>query len=428
MVLYGLLGGISKGAGFLLLPVLAQKFSPSELGVLDLMATITSFLSFLLTLQLESAVMRFWNDCKSEPERANLISSSIFLVLIVGVIALATMAIFSGRISQIIFNDLNHGYIIVIGSFQALLQSIVSIPSTGLRMQRRIIEFNLLQILQIILYFIIATLFIFKIKLGIEGVALALLFSYIPMLVVSLILQRKLIRLSFNKDLVFSGLKYGLPMLPAVMMTWFNAEVDKVLLLKYSTLESIGLFGVSEKLSGVIILIISIFVLAWTPLSLEAITLEASERDRFFKRILKLYSFSLFGIAGAGVLILPFVVDVLFPKSYSASLPIVPWLITAFIFKGASSITGIGVLITKKTFFNSIITVFGATINLIAGIWAIPRLGLLGAAVGTFLAYFFVMLCQSFISKRLTGINFNLTPICILAVVFIFFSHIFLKV
>jgi O-antigen/teichoic acid export membrane protein len=372
--------------------------------------------------------MRFWNECKGKNETATLFSSFVLAVFGIGVTLSILSALFSSNLSQIIFNNSKYNFILTLGIFQSLLQALISIPLVSLRMEKRILEYNLLQIVQIVFYFVIAYFFIFQIEPSIDGVAIALLLSFIPMLLIGFILQKHLLTLKLNKNILFAGLKYGLPLMPAVMMTWFNTEIDKILLIKFSTIDAVGIFAVAEKFSGLIILIISIFSLAWTPISLEIINFNKNDRDRFYKKIFSLYSLMLFGIATLFFLFIPFLLDSLFNDIYSKSLYIIPWLIGAYIFKGASSITGIGVLISKKTFFNSIVSVFGGMINLIVGIWAIPRYGLLGAAVGMFFSQFFIMLAQSILSQRLVGIKFNFLPIIFSAIIFFIISHLVLTI
>ena len=59
-IIYGLGGGLVKGFSFFLLPIYTSIFSPSDYGKIEMIVVITSFLSAILIIGMDSAQSFLW--------------------------------------------------------------------------------------------------------------------------------------------------------------------------------------------------------------------------------------------------------------------------------------------------------------------------------------------------------------------------------
>ena len=65
---------------FLLLPLYTSILTTEEYGVYDLIITISTFLSPLITLLMEESMFRFLIDCENEEEKKKVISQTILYI------------------------------------------------------------------------------------------------------------------------------------------------------------------------------------------------------------------------------------------------------------------------------------------------------------------------------------------------------------
>ena len=196
-------------------------------------------------------------------------------------------------------------------------------------------------------------------------------------------------------------------MFPSVFVTWLNNQADRFLLLFFLGLGAVGIFGASAKIVSIITLLVTIFRQAWSPLSIDALDKEESERNEFYSKGLNYYMLIMFSIAIVIVLLSKPLLNLLVPDEYHAGYIIIPWLLGAKILHGAASFTNLGTVISKKTSANSIAAWTGAILNVGFGLLLIPKYGISGAAIGSFVAEFVFFSILWFVTIRLTTVKFN---------------------
>jgi len=195
-------------------------------------------------------------------------------------------------------------------------------------------------------------------------------------------------------------------MFPAVVVTWANNQVDRMILLAFLGVSVVGIFGAAARIAMLIGLLVTIFQQAWTPIAIENIDNE-SGRNEFYRRALNYYAGAMAAIALVLVAFSKEVLALLVPTEYLAGYVVIPWLIGAQILHGSGGITNLGMLISKRTFGNSIAAWTGVAVNLGLGLLLIPQVGIWGAALGSFFAELvFTSLLWRF-SVQVTDIQFD---------------------
>lgn len=407
LIAYGIMGGVSRSVNLLLLPILTRKFSPDEYGMIDIVATTTSLLALLMALTLESAVARLWFESVREYKQGQLVSSIIAFVLLFGALLFAVVWAQSDRIASLLLGNPLFGTYVVLGALAALLTALSGIPQIVLRMERKIAHYSALTIIQTVSYVAIALLLIFQFKTGLQGVFVATVLASGLTLGVGLFLVSA--HLSFNLSLssLISSLRFSIPMFPAVAMTWVNSQADRIILLALLGLGVVGIFGAAAKVALIIGLVVSVFQQAWTPLAISHINNESGDYG-FYRRALNYYAVTMTTIALVLAAFSKELLALLVPEEYQGAYVVIPWLIGARILQGSGSITNLGMLISKRTFGNSIAAWIGAAANITLGLLLIPHIGIWGSAIGSFLAGFIFtsLLCR--FSMRVADVRFDL--------------------
>jgi O-antigen/teichoic acid export membrane protein len=410
LIVYGIMGGVSRSVNLLLLPILTRQFTPDEYGIIDLIATGTSLLALFMALSLENSVARLWFESAHGNRQKQLISSIIAFILCFGAILFSVIWLQADRIASLLFGDSLFENYIVLGALAALLMALSVIPQIILRMERKIMQYNALGILQAGSYVAIALLLIYPFQMGLQGVFVATVLASGLSLGVGLCMVKSYIGCNFSLSRLSSALRFSIPMFPAVAMTWVNSQADRFILLALLGIGAVGVFGVAAKIALIVGLVVSVFQQAWTPLAIAQIN-DESGRNEFYRRALNYYAGSMAMIALVLVAFSKEVLSLLAPVEYQAAYVVIPWLIGARILQGSGNITNLGMLISKRTFGNSVAAWIGAATNVAIGLLLIPHVGIWGAAIGSFIAglIFTSLLCR--FTMRLSNVHFDLLKV-----------------
>lgn len=428
LVAYGLMSGISKGINFILLPVFTRQFTTAEYGIIDIIVIFISLIALLIRLSLENAVMRFWFEAVKEKKQHILVSTALLFIFISGTVIIFVIYLFSGSISGLLFKNMaaETGKYIVAGSFAALFMALNTVPLIALRMRRRIFSYNVVNILQSILYVGLALLLIFTNDKNLIEVFIALAVSHLAALIIGLALNKKYLTSNISWNFLKPSLKYSLPMFPGVFTTWVNKQADRILILTFLSLSAVGVFAASARIVAMIALVLTVFKQAWNPLAIEAINKDKNERNAFYKKMFNIYFIVMFSLAVVVLLFTKPLLEMLVPEEYQTGYIIVPWLLGARILYGSSNITNLGSVVSKKTAINSIAAWSGTIINISIGLLLIPAYGIAGAAIGSFIAglVFTIILWKK--TTALEDIEFNKVLFVLVLIGYICFSIGFL--
>jgi O-antigen/teichoic acid export membrane protein len=386
LIAYGIMGGVTRSLNLLLLPILTRLFSPDDYGIIDIIATLTSLLSLFMTLNLPSALARLWFESTKENRQEQLVSSVISFVVLAGSGIFVVIWYQSRWIAGILLDNPLLSAYIVLGALAALLTALCSIAEVILRMERKIARYNILNIVETVSYVALALLLVLRLETGLSGVFVARVIAVGLKLALGFFWVSGHAKFLFSFSDLKSAVSYSLPMFPAVVVTWINNQADRLLLLVFLGLGAVGVFSAAAKIVLIVGLLVSIFRQAWDPLAMELIDSDEARRNEFYRRVLNYYAGAMAAIALVFVAFSREILALVTSTEYQSGYVIIPWLIGAQIFHGSSSITNLGMLVSKRTFGNSIAAWTGAVVNIGLGVLLIPVFEIWGAAIGSFLA------------------------------------------
>jgi O-antigen/teichoic acid export membrane protein len=400
---YGITGGLSRGATLLLLPVLTRAFSPAEYGLADIVATFTSLLAIAVSVILEAAVARMWFD--SGTSRKELVSTTLGFILCLGTATVLAVAVARRQLAVLLLHDISAADYLVVGAVIAACTALFGVVQIALRMDRRIWSYNAAIATQTVGLMVLTGIFVFRLRMGLYGLFVAQMISTILGLLVSLAMIRRYLGVRTSTRLLRNALAYSAPLLPAGGAAWINAQTDRVILLMTLGLGAVGVFGAAAKIALITALVVTAYQLAWTPVLMGAI--EDPSKAWFFRRALNYYGGAMVAFGVALVAASKELIAVAAPPEYHAGYALLPWLVGAQILQGSANITNIGMLITKRTGGNSIAAWMGAVLNVLIAVVLIPRIGLAGAAIGMFISAFVFTTTLMVFSMKVAAVRFD---------------------
>jgi O-antigen/teichoic acid export membrane protein len=425
-VVYGFMAGVSSVTGLILLPLFTRVFSTDQYGVIDIVATLTSILSIFARLSLPSAITRYFYEKKEALDRNSFISTLLAFVLVVSAGLVIVGGMFSNTIASLFLRNKEFGLFVFLGFVSAAFSALSSLPQMVLRMERRIVRFNLLNILYSVFYVGLALYLVFAQSQGLTGVfAASVLASLLQLLLAIAWTRQYLTRYLSFPDLKHS-LKYSLPIIPAVMVTWINRHTDRLVLLAFLGLSGVGIFGAAARIGAVFNFLTTVFRQGWIPYRMFLIKAPEEERNRFYRLVLRYYACGFSSLALIFTAISPEILRILVPAEYHKAYVVIPWIVGATILHASGPITTMGILISERTYAASIAAWGGAVLNVLLAVVLIPALGIRGAAIGTFVAELVFTSMLWYFTARYTNIRFDRKPMIIILICYVFTANVLL--
>lgn len=385
---------------FLTLPVVSWSFNVEDVGRFAMLQTATSFSILFFGLGLDISYVREYHGTNNKHRLLmQTFAPGFILLCIVSVVILLTRP---QAISQFLYG---------VNSFPVAMATVAIFMATYFQrfisLRFRLIEnarsFALLQITPK-LFFLLTIL----------GFTLAYKDNEFHQLVISLCATLWLATLAFTwqmrdeivlvsqqkiNHVELRGLfAYGLPLVLVGLASWCLSGLDKFLLRGISTYEQLGVYSVATSIAAGAAILSNLFNTIWAPLVFkwesEGIALEKMVS---VSRKINAAIYFVFVLSGLFSWLLP----LMLPNAYEG----VQYLIAACLFLPLmytmSEVMGIGLHLARKTRHLAFAYAAAVALNLVLNYQLIPAYGAGGAAIGSAVSSWALLLLRAEFSSRL---------------------------
>lgn len=401
----------TKIFSFLLLFVITFFLTREEVGIYDLVLVTVSLVLPFATLQIPDAVFRWLLDNKSLAQQSKVLSNSFFVIgcslCLLGIISL--FLYFLGISIPYLFET----FLIV--SSGAILQ-VIKMFFRGVKQNKNYVFTEIIYSIISVSLSIILLLVGFKIK--------ALLYANILATVITVLFfgwKMKLATLISKKELDRQVLKpllsYSLPLVPNSISWWGLSSASRYIILFYLGTSMNGIFSISNRLPGILVVIVGVFYMAWQE---KAIVSRGDvDRDEKYSYVFEKYVHVLFGLAvlmlGFNKLILSYIVS----SSFYEAWLYVPFLLMSVVFNSMAGFFGVGYLNSKKTTGVLTSSLIAGIVAIISSILLIPKIGLYGASIANLLGNLTLLLVRIYHARKFFRIKIPIKLIITYLVLFI---------
>ena len=146
------------------------------------------------------------------------------------------------------------------------------------------------------------------------------------------------------------------------------------------------------------VFLVAPFSLVWPPI-MYSIASQANAKEVYAKTLSFYALLGMLVVAGL-VSLSPDLIHIMAGPSYAAAAPVVPLTALAFFLYGANFALMVGIHLTNKMKYYPFGNLIGAVLNIGLNILLIPYLGVLGSALGTFIAYIGLTAYTYWLSNR----------------------------
>ena len=409
--IYGLSSVLGRMVNFLLVPLQTAVLTQSEYGINIDFYSLIAFLIVVTTFGMETAYFRFSE--KKDWDESKVFGTSVTMILLV----LTGLALLTYTFKGIVLQALRYEespeflfYLFVILSLDAL----AAIPFARLRRQNKAKQFAGIKLALIFsnvlvnLYFFLPALwelngtdpwFTHSFR-GVKYIFIANMWASLLMFAL-LIPAFKGVRFNLDKQYTKGLLAFGIPLfiggLAGIANEMLDRQLLKYLLPKESWSEGVGIYGAVYKISIFLVLFNQAFRYAAEPFFFK--NADLSDGKQKMASIMEGFAWVMcvgFVLIISGLDFLKFFID----DKFWVGLHLVPILLLANVILGINTNLNMWYKVSDKTAYGIYITFVGLAVTVLGNLMLIPKMGILGAAITTLVAYTSMFIVSAFWGQR----------------------------
>ena len=389
---------------FIQIPIITYFISKAEYGKASLFSSLIVALPNYIYIGLDQAYTREYQEAE---DKKQLIQQAALIPMIVGILLFIVSIVFAPEISNWLFDSPEYTYIVLYGGVWVLATIIERFILLSIRMEERAIEFSSFSMILKFNVFVLSMLLIWMGWRDFKVIVYGLIFGQLLGDVVLFWRYRQYLDIrgfKLNRELIKRMLKFGLPLMVAISLTNSLTLVDKIFIKNYTTLEDVAIYGAASTIIAVIGVVKTAFTSFWIPTAYR--WHEEQKEIRHFKFVSDAVLFLLTGIFFGLLLFKDLIAHIVVEEAYRDVKYIFGLLAFPQIMYTLSETTNLGIVFSRKTYLNIIVSVLTFLPSMVLNIVLTPVWGYRGAAAASFAAYIMFYFARTYLSNRV-GFGFS---------------------
>lgn len=411
-VIYGLGNVATSILSFLLVPLYVHYLTPSEFGLYALMLIVYNLLSTLTDCGFTQSITRYYYDDSqklSDEQLAifqrTLISTALVATIIISCSIALVCYLVADWVAVDLFSTGSYSLYLKLVAITLLFRGITVTPMMYLRLRERSLAYTLLAFIQIALFLTLNIVLVAILKLGVVGIFYSLLVSNAAYAVLLISAIARDIGLHLHASIAKGLFRFGLPIVPSLLLIWVIDFSDRYLLDLYTTKTEVGIYYLGYKFGQAMLFVVTAFTLGWVPIRFKILAL--AEPKVVYARIATFY------LAGAGLAWLALsvfsreIIVLTSPFAFHRAAAFIPPVAFGYLVFGLSTLLVTGIGVASRTGSYPFVVLAASFLNIILNILLIPRVGAMAAAYSTLAAYVVLAFGSLYFSQRLYPIAYE---------------------
>lgn len=401
--LYALALFLSKGVGFLMIPIFTHFLEPADYGRLDILQTLADLLSIVLIMGLSDALFKFYGEAQN-PEEKSRVAANIFGMAM----AICVMSTFVLQLIAPLLKSMLPGDITLWQTRFLLLSLSVSacllIPLCWYRMKDNAGAYFRASCGRVIMQAGLSLALLYA-GFGITGVMAAGAAAALFWAVKTSIDFWRDHGAAFEWETWRIYFLYGSPLILTGLAGFVLGSFPRWILADHAGVALMAKYALAAKFGLLTALLVQPFELWWTPRRFAVLNSENGPQQcaQNISIGLLIVALSVLGIST----IAPLAIKIMTPPSYHDAVMYVPFLSTLAGIHAATQLINIGIYNVKITKWPAIIDLSAAGIALSLYLTLIPTFGAWGAIAATGAALTLRFAATLALSQRLTAIPYR---------------------
>ncbi len=373
MSIYAVSLFLMKGVSLLMLPVMANYLSPTQLGELELLATTTAFLCLLVGLSMHENLYRFVGAIKSAPQRLSQTASIYYSCLVISAVLCLALIWLIQQLKHHLTMFTEYQLILVV--VVLLFESALAISTAWLRMQDKAMTFLKVSVVCTVLQ-VTLILTVLMTKPEVTSIFAAGVFAtFVQFLILHCINQFKPVLPSYGE--LKKYFIYSLPLMLSALVAFGLNGAERWFIAYSSSLETLGLYAIAAKFALAMCILVQPFGMWWMPKRFETLNHSGVHKASMITELGIFYVCSLAVLVGIGAQL---VIRVALPDVYASACALVIGTIFMAMLKEISDLINIGLLYQKKTHWLLAINISSTAVGL-SLCWITLSLGVWGVII-----------------------------------------------
>ncbi len=387
--IYTLSTFIQRMLGLIMTPIYTTYLARNVYGDYSLLYAFIAFMNVVYLYGMDVAFMRYYFLGRFKKED---VYSSAFWAVSGGALLVSGLLVWlSPTFSQLIFNDDLYIWPLKLAAAILFMDTFSNLPYLILRVEERSVAYSVVRILRFLIELSLNIWFVVVQGEGFLGILYANVLASLLNILMLLPIQWRYLKGRFRLPAFREMALFGLPLIPNGLAYLLIEMSDKFLMNHFLGRETLGVYAANYKFGTILLFLVSAFRTAWQPFFLKVA--RQDDAKRIYARVLT--HFTLVGVVmvvGVSYLLTDLLTfDIggfsLLGRKYWAGLPIIPVILTSYLFYGLYVNFTVGVYIRKRTRLMFLFTGAGALVNIASNFYLMPAYGMMGAAVATLLSY-----------------------------------------
>jgi O-antigen/teichoic acid export membrane protein len=382
IAVYGLSAALGQGIALVAVPLYARWLGPTEYGLVELLTVVSSLIITGCGDAVSSAAQKLWFDQSDRVERSPIVPTSV----VVGTATSVVVSVLVVMVGVATGVDWRVALVVAVGS--SILTVAARVSAEQFRVSRRPWPYLAAMLTRSLVGAVAALVVVEIVAPTATSVFAGFAAGSAISLAVTSVLGRSVpFRPIGDAQLVRRVVGVAAPLVPAVLAGWSMMLVDRFVVARYEPLSEVGIYGLANRMSSALLLVVYAFGSAWTPFALGRLADAAVDEARDRARALRYLSSS---VAFAGLLlavVAPPAVELVVGAAYADAADLVPPLAFAFVLLGSVSVTQVPLLAAGRVREMAVASTVAAATNVVAALVLVPRYGITGAAVATVVGF-----------------------------------------
>ncbi len=412
-------------------------FTKAEYGVITELYAWMAILLIILTYGMETGFFRF---SQNKENYEKVYSTTLLSLFFTSLSFLLLVNIFIGPVSAALKYDDNHDYIRMFAAIVAI-DAFTAIPFARLRSENRPVLFSLIKIANVVIT-ISAVIFFLIIAPGLYekshgwfrevydpgyGVGYVFLANLIGsastlLILLPFVIVRKPV---LDRVIWIRMMNYSFPLLLTGISGSINDTLDKVILRRMTSLETVGEYGAGYKIAVLMALFIQMFRYAAEPFFFERAKNENAKE--LYSFVMK-YFIIIMLIVYLGINLYISGIQLIIDKDFRGAISIVPVVAMGYLFYGIYVNHSIWYKLSDLTKFGVYITLIGAVITVLINVIFIPVYGYMASAWAHVASYGSMIIMSFIFAEKRYRVDYNMkqfVPYFFMAIAMVIFGKYF---
>lgn len=398
LIKYSIVTWISFLISFVATPISTRLFSPDKLGQINLFTTYATLASTFVYLGLDQTYVRFYNEPPEGQTNKTLLTFCIEVSSVVSLMIGVILVFFWRPVSNEIL-----GRPSIWISLSILLYVFSTFGFRYINLSSRMAQDLKMFTIQGVAYALFNKIFYLFVAFWSSSslsAIVTLAISNIILTIIFFVLRRSSydfrLTKTISKPFICEISRFSLPLLPIAFLLWANSSLSNVILKQLLGFETVGIYSTAVVLSNSLNIIQGGFNAYWAPYVYQNYK---NKDSNGFWTIHKLISTCLTFLCLFMVLFQP-LIFLLVGRQYRDAMIFFPLLLVSPLCATISETTGLGINISKKTYWNTVVFFINIVINIAFCFILIPIFGVSGAAMTSAIVAIVSLLIRTIIGEN----------------------------